>query len=96
MLLERLREQKKLILELAHKHGASNVRVIGSVARGEECAGSDIDILVTLPSGYDMLLQRIPLCDSLSKLLNREVDLVPEHELNKHLRDQILAEAVRL
>jgi len=96
MLLETLREQKNLILELAHSYGASDVRVFGSVARGEECAGSDIDILVTLPRGYDMFLQRIPLSDSLSSILNRNVDLVPEHELNIHLRDQILAEGVRL
>ena len=96
MLPDTLRDKRIQILELAHLHGAEDVRVFGSVARGEECAVSDIDLLVTLPSGYDMFLQRLPLSDSLSTLLNRKIDLVPEHELNKHLRDKILTEAVRL
>ena len=96
MLLDTPRDKRIQILELAHLHGAEDIRVFGSVARGEECADSDIDLLVTLPSGYDMFLQRLPLSDSLSTLLNRKIDLVPEHELNKHLRDKILTEAVRL
>ena len=96
MLLDTLRDKRIQILELAHLHGAEDVRVFGSVARGEESADSDIDLLVTLPSGYDMFSQRLPLSDSLSTLLNRKIDLVPEHELNKHLRDKILTETVRL
>lgn len=96
MLLDTLRNKRSEILELAQMHGADDVRIFGSVARGEERAESDVDILITLPKGYDMFLQRLPLSESLSNLLNRKVDLVPEHELNQHLRDKVLAEAIRL
>ena len=95
-LLETLKEQRLGIIELATTYGADNVRVFGSVARGEESPHSDVDFLVTLPTGYDMFKQRIPLSNALSELISRPVDLVPEHELNKHLRNQILAEAVSL
>lgn len=95
-LLETLKAQRGGIISLATKYGADNVRVFGSVARGEERSNSDVDFLVTLPTGYDMFQQRIPLSNALSELLNRSVDLVPEHELNRHLRHKILAEAVSL
>ncbi len=95
-LLETLKEQRQGIIKLATAYGADDVRVFGSVARGEEGPQSDVDFLVTMPTGYDMFKQRIPLSIALSELINRPVDLVPEHELNKHLRNQILAEAVSL
>ena len=95
-LLEILKEQRQGIIKLATAYGADDVRVFGSVARGEEGPNSDVDFLVTLPIGYDMFKQRIPLSNALSELISRPVDLVPEHELNKHLRIQILAEAVSL
>jgi len=95
-LLETLREQRLGIIELATTYGADNVRVFGSVARGEESPHSDVDFLVTLPTRYGMLKQRIPLFNALSESISRPVDLVPEHELNKHRRNQMLAEAVSL
>lgn len=70
--------------------------VFGSVAKGEESTSSDVDFLVTLPRGYDMFTQRLPLCEALAELLNRDIDLIPEHELNRHLRDHVLAEAISL
>jgi predicted nucleotidyltransferase len=72
------------------------LRVFGSVARGEETADSDVDFLVVFPKGYDLLTQRMPLAQGLSDLLNRKVDLIPEHELNPHIKAQVLAEAVAL
>ena len=55
-----------------------------------------MDFLVDFPSGYDIFTQRLPLTERLSDLLNRHVELVPEYDLNRHLRDHILAEAVDL
>jgi len=57
---------------------------------------SDIDILVEFPRGYDLFSQRLPLAERLAQPLNRHVDLVPEHELNRHIREQVLSEAVEL
>ena len=96
MLLDELQQQKPVIAALAQQYGARNLRVFGSVARREERADSDVDFLVELPHGYDMFAQRIPLTDHLSELLGRKVDLVPEHELNRYIKDQVTQEAVTL
>jgi len=96
MLLERLRTQRQAIETLGRKFGAKHIRVFGSVARGEENDCSDIDFLVELPRGYDLFAQRIPLIEELSRLLDRSVDVVPEHELNPHIRQRVIAEAVEL
>lgn len=96
MLLDELHHQKLTITALAHRYGAGRVRVFGSVARREERDDSDVDFLVELPRGYDMFAQRIPLTNSLSELLGRTVDLVPEHELNRYIRDTVAREAIEL
>jgi len=96
MLLDDIRSRKDVITELGRKYGARRLRLFGSVARGEERPGSDVDFLVDFPPGYDLFAQRLPLTEHLSALLNRHVELVPEHELNRHLRDHILAEAIEL
>lgn len=96
MLLDILHEQKILIEKLAQEFGASRIRVFGSVARGEETPESDIDLLVDFPRGYDLFRQRIPLAERLKELLGKEVELIPEHELNTHIRDHVLAEAIEL
>lgn len=96
MLLSQIQAQKASILALAERYGASNVRVFGSVARGEAGLDSDVDFLVEFPRGYDMFTQRIPLTDEIQSLLHCPVDLIPDHELNRHIRDQVLSEAVPL
>ena len=96
MLLDQLRENKAVIIALGEKYGARRIRVFGSVARGEERPDSDVDFLVDLPRGYDLFAQRVPLTDKLAELLHRPVELVPEHELNRHIRDRVLKEAVEL
>lgn len=96
MLLEHLQSQKAAIDAMARQYGARRIRVFGSVARGEERRESDVDFLVDLPAGYDLFKQRLPLAERLSELVGRQVDLVPEHELNRHMREQILNEAVDL
>jgi len=96
MLLDNLRAQKAVISALGRQYGARRVRVFGSVARREEREDSDVDFLVDFPRGYDLFSQRLPLTERLSALLHRKVELVPEHELNRHLRDRVLGEAVDL
>ncbi len=96
MLLEQLQQMNIRLHGITEQFGASRLRVFGSVARGEETADSDVDFIVELPRGYDLFSQRIPLTQKLSELLNRRVELIPEHELNPHMRKKILAEAVLL
>jgi predicted nucleotidyltransferase len=93
MLLDDLHAKTQEITSLAKRYGARRIRVFGSVARGEETLDSDIDILVDFPKGYDLFEQRLPLCEKLSELTGRKIDLIPEHELNRHLRDAVLKEA---
>jgi len=94
MLLDQLHAEKDTIAALGKRYGARRIRVFGSVARGEERPESDVDFLVEFDPGYDLFAQRLPLARQLSELLGRPVDLVPEHELNCHLRDSILREAI--
>jgi len=96
MLLDQLRQMNVLLNAIAEQFGASRLRVFGSVARGEETAQSDVDFLVEFPKGYDLITQRMPLTQKLADILNRKVELIPEHELNAHVRQKILAEAVPL
>lgn len=96
MLRNELHSKKTEIEAAAAKYGATHIRIFGSVARGEERTDSDIDFLVDLPQGYDLFLQRLPLTEELAKITGRKVDLVPEHELNIHVRDYVLQEAAEI
>ncbi|NJL38318.1 MAG: nucleotidyltransferase family protein [Leptolyngbyaceae cyanobacterium RM2_2_4] len=93
---ELLDERRAQILAIAEKHGAYNVRVFGSVARGEATEDSDIDLLVD----YD--LEKITpwfpvgLIHDLEDLLDRKVDVVTTKSLHYFLKDRILQEAVSL
>lgn len=84
------------ILQLAAKHGAYNVRVFGSVARGEASDNSDVDFLVLWDYGHLSRWGGIGLPIELSELLGRPVDVVGEDELHRIIRDRVLAEAVPL
>jgi predicted nucleotidyltransferase len=75
--LEALRARRAEILALAERYGASNVRVFGSVARGEANAGSDIDLLVSMRDGVSMF-DLIGLWLDLQELLGCEVSLVTD------------------
>ncbi|HEX5307113.1 MAG TPA: nucleotidyltransferase domain-containing protein [Dyella sp.] len=96
MLLDTLHRQKAAIEAACRLYGARRIRVLGSVARGEERPDSDIDFLVDFPRGYDLFAQRLPLAERLAEITGRHLDLIPEHELNRHLRDAVLKEAVDL
>ncbi len=82
-------------MRLAAAHGASDVRVFGSLARGEAGPRSDLDLLVRMEDGRS-LLDLIGLWQDLRELLGRKVDVISEGGLSPHLRDRILAEAVPL
>jgi predicted nucleotidyltransferase len=87
-----LQEKREAILQLATKHGARNVRVFGSVARHEADEQSDIDFLVDMEPGRNLLDMGGLLMD-LRELLGREVDVVTEKGLYWLLRRRILKEA---
>ena len=93
MLLELLQEKREQVLAVAAKHGASNVRVFGSVVRGEDTPESDIDFLIDydpeqvtpwFPGGLLMDLQ---------DLLERRVDVLTERGISPLIRERVLAEA---
>ena len=83
------------IVSMAARHGASNVRVFGSVARGEDDAASDIDVLVDLEPGRS-LFDLGGLLTDLKTLLERDVDVVTEKGLRSALRERVLQEAIVL
>jgi predicted nucleotidyltransferase len=90
-----LHARRDEILRIAAKHGASDVRVFGSVARGEAGPESDLDVLVRLEPGRS-LLDLCALGDELEDALGCRVDVVTEAAISPYLRDRILAEAVAL
>ncbi len=87
-----LQEKRTEILRLAAQHGASDVRVFGSVARREADAESDVDFLVTLQPERSLLDLGALLMD-LQDLLRREVDVVTEAGLRARIRQRVLQEA---
>ena len=92
---ELLRSKRGEILRLASQHGARNVRIFGSVARGEADEGSDVDLLVDLEPGRSLLDLGGLLMD-LRDLLRRNVDVVTERGLKARIRSRVLHEAVPL
>ena len=92
---ELLKQKREEILKIAAQHGASNVRVFGSVVRGQANADSDVDFIVEMESGRS-LLDRIALIQDLEDFLGRKVDVVTIKGLRENWRDRILSEAVSL
>jgi predicted nucleotidyltransferase len=92
---ELLRKRRTDILRVATKHGARNVRLFGSVARGETDDRSDIDFLVDMEPGRSLLDMGGLLMD-LRELLGRDVDVVTERGLKKRIRDRVLKEVIPL
>jgi uncharacterized protein len=93
---ELLAERRSQILSIAEQHGVYNVRVFGSVARGEASIDSDVDFLI------DYRLEKITpwfpagLMLDLQALLQRKVDIATVDMLKERMRDRILQEAVVL
>jgi hypothetical protein len=89
---EIIQDKKEQILALASRHGASNVRIFGSVANGTADENSDIDFLVDLEKGRSLFDLGGLLMD-LQKLFNRKVDVVTENSLHWYIKKRILNEA---
>jgi predicted nucleotidyltransferase len=88
-------ERRRDILDVAARHGADDVRVFGSVARGESRPDSDLDLLVRLEPGRNLLDLGGLLMD-LRELLRCDVDVVTEQTLKPRIRQRVLREAVPL
>jgi predicted nucleotidyltransferase len=94
MMLENvLKEKRGEILRLCAKHGARNVRVFGSLARGQADEASDVDFLVEMEPGRS-LLDLGGLQVELESLLGRQVDVVTDRGLKTRIRDRVLKEAL--
>lgn len=91
----RLRRRRRAITATAANRGAHNVRAFGSVARGEDTAASDVDLLVDLDQGVGVVALTA-LKRELTELLGVDVDVVPADTLKPRIRAQVLGEAVPL
>ena len=92
---ERLRQKREEVLKLAHQHGASRVRVFGSVAKGEDTEASDLDLLVEMEPERS-LLDLVAIKQDLEDLLGCRVHVVTEAAVSPYLREKVLQEAVHL
>jgi len=92
---EILQSMRQEILRIAAEHGARQVSIFGSVARGEATKDSDLDLLVRLDPGRS-LLDLVAIKQDLEEMLGCEVDVVTEASLRPYIREQVLREAVSL
>jgi len=93
--LDDLRKEREQIKKVAQKHGASNIRVFGSISRGEERPESDIDFLVDFEADRSLFdLVRLKL--ELEELLGHEVDLVTEKAMHRLIASRVIKEAIPL
>ena len=90
-----LKEKRAEILQIAKQHGAYNVRVFGSIARGEAGPESDIDLLVALEKGRS-LLEFVALNQDLEDFLGKKVHLLSDEGVHPYLKKHIYEEAVVL
>ncbi len=93
--LDILRSRRDEICSVAAEHGARDVRLFGSVARGEDGPESDVDFLVRFEPGTT-LLDQAGLISDFERLLGRHVDVVSERGLKQRIRDRVLHEATPL
>jgi uncharacterized protein len=92
---ELLQSNREKILNLASQHGACNIRIFGSVARGEADENSDIDFLVDLGQNLSPWFP-VRLIRDLEQLLGRKVDVVTEKGLKERVRERVLQAAILL
>ena len=88
-------DKRDAVLRLAKRHGARNLRVFGSVARGDASDASDLDLLVDWEAGRS-LLDHVGLVQDLEELLGTKVHVGTERSLHWYIRDRILNEATPL
>ena len=90
-----MRRHRLQLVEIAAAHGVTNLRVFGSVARGEDGLGSDVDFLATLPEGMGLIgLGRVR--EEFETVLGARVDLVPDHDLKPEVARRVAEDVVAL
>ncbi|HEY8214872.1 MAG TPA: nucleotidyltransferase family protein [Methylocystis sp.] len=94
-LLDTLLAKRAEVLKAASRHGASNVRLFGSVARRSETPSSDVDILIDL-AGDRGFSDFLALAEELERLIGREVDLITSRGLSPYLKPLIDEEMITL
>jgi predicted nucleotidyltransferase len=92
---QQLRERRDEILQVAARHGAGNVRLFGSVARGEDTPESDVDLLVDVTGETTPWFPGGMVAD-LEQILGRRVQVVIRRSLSPLIRDAVLREALPL
>jgi len=92
---EKLRRQRRRLLDAAERHGVGHLRAFGSLARGEATAESDVDLLVDLKSGHT-LLDLAAFRREAGEILELPVDVATPDMLKDHIRDEVLGEALPL
>ena len=93
--LQLLKKNRQKILDLAKKRGGSNVRLFGSVVRGEDAGESDIDFLVTFSAGTT-LFDRGGLIVDLREFLGCDVDVVSDKAVHPLIRNKVFRSAIPL
>lgn len=93
--IQTLRAKREQILSIATGHGASSVRLFGSVVRGQSRPDSDVDVLIDLERGRT-LLDIVAIKQDLEELLGTKVDVVTEAAISPYMREEIMREAVAL
>jgi len=96
--IELLHKKRKKIYEIAEKYGVAEVRVFGSVARGEDKKTSDVDLLIKVSSysKYCSGFGRTAFEEEVEKILQRKVDIVTEKSLHPLLKNEIITTAKSL
>ena len=92
---QQLQAKRQEIITLADRYGARNLKIFGSVARGEDQPTSDVDFLVEMDE-KSTLLDYIGLIQELENLLGCKVDVAEPASLHPLIRDRVLQEAVPL
>ncbi len=94
--LELLKQNREKIYKIAEKYGVSNIRVFGSVARGQEKKGSDVDLLVKVTNYKKYCVgafMRNLFQEEMEKMLHRKVDVITEKSLHPLLKNEITTTA---
>jgi len=91
-----LAEKREEIIKIAEKHGAYNVRILGSVARGEDDEKSDIDFLIDYDLSKTSSWFPMGLILDLEALLGRKVDVATDESLHYFIRDKVLEDVIKL
>ncbi len=91
--IEKIKQRRKQILDIAFKYGALNLSAFGSVVRGEDRPDSDFDFLVQMAPGHD-LFDVLAMARELEDILEQKTDVITDEELSPYLKERILEEAI--